>query len=234
MITIRRSEERGHARHGWLDARHTFSFAGYHDPAWVHFGPLRVLNQDRIEAGEGFGTHPHDNMEIVTYVLEGELEHKDSMGNGSRIVPGEVQYMAAGTGVTHSEFNPSKENPLHLLQMWVFPAERNTEPRYGQKAFPEEERRGKLRLVASPDGAEGSIRIGQDARLFAGLFSEGERDTLELGAGRGAWLHVATGSIELNGQRLNPGDGAAIREEERLELAGVDDANVVLWDLPKQ
>ena len=234
MITIRKSEDRGHADHGWLDARHTFSFAGYHDPSWVHFGPLRVLNQDRIGAGEGFGTHPHDNMEIVTYVLEGELEHKDSMGNGSRIKPGEVQYMSAGTGVTHSEFNPSPDDPLHLLQMWVFPREQGNQPRYGQKFFPEEERRGKLRLVASPDGAEGSIEIGQEARLYAGLFQEGERDSLQLDPGRGAWLHVATGSVELNGMRLNPGDGAAVQGEERLEISGLDDANVVLWELPKQ
>jgi redox-sensitive bicupin YhaK (pirin superfamily) len=232
MITIRKSEERGHANHGWLDAYHTFSFASYHDPDFLHFGPLRVLNQDRVDAGQGFPTHAHDNMEIVTYVLEGALEHKDSMGNGSQMRPGDVQYMAAGTGVTHSEYNPSSDEGLHLLQMWVVPKEQGTTPRYEQKAFPPEELRGNLRLVVSPDGAEGSLTIGQDACLYAGKFTEGEHAELALASGRIAWLHVARGTVSLNGKELGPGDGAAIRDEARLSIDGADDAELVLWDLP--
>jgi len=232
MITIRKSEERGHANHGWLDAYHTFSFASYHNPDFMHFGPLRVLNQDRVAAGQGFPTHAHDNMEIVTYVLEGVLEHKDSMGNGSQIRPGEVQFMSAGTGVTHSEFNASSDEGLHLLQMWVFPLEQGMTPRYEQKAFPAEELRGSLRLVVSPDGADGSVTIGQDARLYAGKLAEGERAELPLAEGRIAWLHVARGHVNLNGGDLAPGDGAAIREEALLAIEGKGDAEVVLWDLP--
>jgi redox-sensitive bicupin YhaK (pirin superfamily) len=234
MIQIRRSAERGHADHGWLDTYHTFSFAGYHDPDFVHFGPLRVLNQDRVKPGQGFGTHGHEDMEIVSYVLEGVMEHKDSMGNGSQMRPGDVQLMSAGTGVMHSEFNASAEDGLHFLQMWVFPRERGTEPRYEQKAFTEEERRGGLRLVVSPDGAQGSLTIGQDARLFAGLLDVGERLEHDLGEGRAAWLHVARGSVRLNGTELAPGDGAAIRGEGRLELVGLDPAELVLWELPAE
>jgi redox-sensitive bicupin YhaK (pirin superfamily) len=232
MITIRRAHERGHADHGWLDTFHTFSFAGYHDPDWVHFGPLRVINQDRVAPGQGFGTHGHQDMEIVSYVLEGVLAHKDSMGNGSQMRPGDVQLMSAGTGVTHSEFNDSHDEGLHFLQMWVFPERRGTKPRYEQRAFPTEQRQGRLRLVVSPDGSDGSLTIGQDVRLYAGLLASGESTEHALPAGRDAWLHVARGRIELNGQDLGPGDGAGIREEARLSLRGVEDAEIVLWDLP--
>lgn len=232
MITVRRSAERGHADHGWLDAYHTFSFAGYHDPEFVHFGPLRVINQDRVAPGRGFGTHGHENMEIVTYMLEGALEHRDSMGNGSQMRPGEVQLMSAGSGVTHSEFNASSDEPLHLLQMWVFPRHDGTPPRYEQRAFAESERRGRLRLVVSPDGAQGSLTIDQDARLFAGLFDAGEAAEHALPNGRTAWIHVARGRVRVNDVELGPGDGAAIEDEASLLVTGLDDAELVLWDLP--
>lgn len=232
-MKIRRSEERGHANHGWLDAHHTFSFAEYQDPEWVQFETLRVINQDRIQPSMGFGTHGHRDMEIVTYVLDGVLEHKDSMGNGSRIHPGEVQYMSAGSGVTHSEFNGSTEEPAHLLQMWVHPSENGTQPRYDQRTYPVEGRRGRLQQVASPDGAEGSIPIGQDARLFIGLFDDGERFTHELAPERSAWVHVARGRVRVNGEELGPGDGAGLREAGGIELEGVEGAELVLWDLAK-
>jgi len=232
MIHIRRSEDRGHAHHGWLDARFTFSFADYYDPEWMHFGPLRVINQDRIQPAQGFGTHGHKDMEIVTYVLDGVLEHKDSMGNGSQIRPGEVQFMSAGTGVTHSEFNGSKTELLHLLQMWVLPREVGTPPRYEQKTFSEEQRRRELCLVVSPDGQDGSLTIGQDVKLYAALLAADDRRTHNLAPGRMAWLHVARGRLKLNGQELGPGDGAGIRAESQLELQGIEDAELVLWDLP--
>lgn len=233
MIQIRKSDERGHAQHGWLDAYHTFSFAGYHAPEQMGFGPLRVLNQDRIAAGQGFGMHSHRDMEIVTYVLEGVLEHRDDMGNGSQIRNGEVQLMSAGSGVQHSEFNPSGDQVLHLLQMWVLPAQQRTTPRYAQKAFPSTERRGKLQLVVSPDGAQGSLLIGQDARLYAGLFGPGEAAQHELGQ-RSAWLHVASGSLSLNGIELHAGDGAAIQSEAQLFLEGIEESEIVLWDFAMQ
>ena len=233
MIQIRKSEDRGHAQHGWLDAKHSFSFAGYHDPGHMGFGPLRVLNQDHIAAGKGFGTHPHRDMEIVTYVLEGVLEHKDDMGNGSQMRNGEVQLMSAGSGVQHSEFNPSPEQGLHLLQMWIMPTQQGTQPRYAQKTFPSAERRGKLRLVVSPDEAQGSLRIGQDARMFAGLFGPGEAAKHSLGQ-RGAWLHVASGSLNLNGIELHAGDGAAIQSEAQLSLEGIEESEIVLWDFAMQ
>ncbi len=231
MIHVRRSEERGHAEHGWLDTYHTFSFADYHDPDWTQFGSLRVINQDRVAAGQGFGTHGHRDMEIVTWVLEGMLEHKDSMGTGSRMRPGEVQLMSAGSGVTHSEFNASPSDPLHLLQMWVFPRSHGTQPRYEQKAFPADERLGRLRLVVSPDGADGSLTIDQDARLFVGTLCQGDRVEHALGADRAAWLHVATGRVRLGDVELGPGDGAGLREERALVLEGVEDAELVLWEL---
>jgi redox-sensitive bicupin YhaK (pirin superfamily) len=232
MITVRRSEERGHANHGWLDTYHTFSFADYHDPDHMHFGPLRVINQDRVEAGRGFGTHGHKDMEIVSYVLDGVLEHEDSMGNGSQMRPGDVQIMSAGSGVTHSEFNGSPDEDLHFLQMWIFPRTKDTEPRYEQKAFPDEERRGRLRLVVSPDGDEGSLTIDQDVRLYAGLLGSAEEARHELAADRAAWLHVARGRLEVNGTELGPGDGAAIRDESAVVVHGREDAELVLWDLP--
>lgn len=233
MITLRRSSARGHADHGWLDTHHTFSFANYYDPDFTHFGVLRVINQDRVAPARGFGTHGHRDMEIVSYVLDGVLEHKDSMGNGSQMRPGDVQLMSAGSGVTHSEFNASPSAPLHFLQMWVFPRQTHTVPRYEQKAFGVEERSGRLRLVVSPDGAQGSLTIDQDARLYAGLFDAGQRTRHELAAARSAWLHVARGRVRLNGQELGPGDGAAIQDERELVLEGLEAAEVVLWELPR-
>jgi redox-sensitive bicupin YhaK (pirin superfamily) len=232
VIQVRRAQERGHAEHGWLDAQHTFSFADYLDPDFMGFSVLRVLNQDRIRPGRGFPRHGHRDMEIVTYVLEGALEHEDSMGNRSRILPGEVQLMSAGTGVLHSEFNASRDAPLHLLQMWVIPSRQGTAPRYEQKAFPVEERRGRLRLVVAPDGSAGALTIDQDARLFTGLLHGPERILHRLDAGRVAWLHVARGSVRLNGRALEPEDGAAIADEELLTLENGADAELVLWDLP--
>ncbi len=232
MITIRKSEERGHFDHGWLDTYHTFSFAGYHDPSHMGFSKLRVINQDRVQPGKGFGTHGHGDMEIISLVLEGVLEHKDSMGNGSRIRPGEVQFMSAGSGVTHSEFNGSDREVVHFLQMWILPARTGTPPRYDQKSFPEEERRGRLRLMVSRDGREGSIIIGQDASLYGGLLPPGRKIEHAVAPRRSAWLHVATGRLRLNDSSLGPGDGAAIRNEERIALTGVEDAELVLFDLP--
>lgn len=232
MITIRRSEARGHADHGWLKSHHTFSFANYRDPEFMGFSVLRVVNQDRVAAEKGFGTHGHRDMEIVSYVLDGVLAHKDSMGNGSEMRPGEVQIMSAGTGVEHSEFNASDQE-LHFLQMWVLPAESGTAPRYGQKAFDRSERQGTLRLVVSPDGEGGSLKIGQDARLYAGLLTGAEVAALTLDADRCAWVHVARGSLELNGHLLGPGDGAAVELEAELTLSGGEDAEFVIWDLPQ-
>ncbi|MEQ8765506.1 MAG: pirin family protein [Planctomycetota bacterium] len=231
MIRIRRSQQRGHADLGWLDTRYTFSFADYHDPDHVQFGPLRVINQDRIAPGAGFPTHGHRDMEIVTYVLEGAVAHKDSMGNGSEIRAGEVQIMSAGRGVTHSEFNASETEPLHLLQMWVFPRKKSTEPRYGQKQF-SDELSGKLRVVVSGDGRDGSLQIDQDVRLFASRLEPGQQVAHDLEDGRLAWLHVATGAVTLNGEELREGDGAAIEDESRLEIEGREGADLVLWDLP--
>lgn len=234
MITLRAASDRGHADHGWLDARHTFSFADYHDPEHMGFSVLRVLNQDRVAPSRGFGTHPHRDMEIVTYVLSGALEHKDSMGNGSIILPGEVQFMSAGRGVQHSERNASTEMVTELLQMWILPAERGLTPRYDQKRFPPDEMHGAWRCVVSPDARDGSILIGQDASLFVARFAEGQQAELRLNAGRRAWLHVAAGSIQLNGLDLGPGDGAAIEDEALLKVVGTSSelSNVVLWDLP--
>ncbi|MFL5264693.1 MAG: pirin family protein [Anaeromyxobacteraceae bacterium] len=233
MITIRRAGERGHADHGWLDTRHTFSFADYHDPQHMGFRALRVINEDRVKAGQGFGTHGHRDMEIISYVLEGELGHKDSMGTGSTIRPGEVQRMSAGTGVRHSEMNASRDRPVHFLQIWILPDRDGHAPGYEQKAFPEADRRGKLRLAASPDGAEGSVTIHQDARLYLGLLAEGERARHALAPGRHAYVHVARGEVSLNGQPLAAGDGAALSGEAAVELAGrgKEPADVLVFDL---
>lgn len=217
---------------GWLDAHYTFSFAGYHDPEHMGFSKLRVLNQDLIHPGQGFPTHSHRDMEIVTYVLEGLLEHKDSMGNGSQIRPGEVQLMSAGTGVKHSEFNASPTAYLHLLQMWVLPGEKGTRPRYEQRAFPEQERQDQLRLVVSPNGADDSLRIGQDVRLYAGLLRPGGQIEFHPPEGRSGWLHVARGNLLVNGHFLSQGDGAAIQDEAMLQFEGRQDAELVLFDLP--
>ena len=232
MITLRRSADRGHADHGWLDARHTFSFASYFDPEFMQWGSLRVLNQDRIQGGGGFPRHPHQDMEIVTVVLEGELRHGDSMGNGSVIRPGDVQYMSAGTGVTHSEFNASEDEPLHLLQMWVVPARPGGEPRYDQRHFTPAERQGRLALAAGPasETSPAPITIGQDARLFLGTFDASEAADLPL-TGRRAWVHVASGAVRVNGHDLGPGDGAGLVDEAGLRLEGVERAEVVVWDL---
>jgi hypothetical protein len=231
MIDIRRSQERGHANHGWLNTYFTFSFADYYDPKHVQFRTLRVLNDDRIAAGAGFPEHPHRDMEIITYVLEGGLAHRDSMGNGSVIRPGDVQYMSAGTGVTHSEFNASKSEPARLLQIWMLPEKKGLKPVYGQKNFAESEKRGKLRLVASPDGRDGSVTIRQDNELYATVLGKGESVRHELKPDRHAYVQVARGSVKLNGKELQEGDGAAISEEKDIELMGVKDAEVLLFDL---
>ena len=231
MITLRPSHERGHADHGWLDAYHTFSFADYHDPAHMHFGDLRVLNQDRVAPGMGFPPHGHRDMEIVTWVLSGALQHKDSMGNGSIIRPGEAQFMSAASGVQHSEFNASKSETLHLLQMWVFPTERGGTPRYDQRTVSPEARRDRFALAVSPDGAEGSMRIGADAKLWVADLAPGARTALDLDPTRRAWLHVATGRVRLGALELGPGDGAGLVGERGLELEGLEQAQLVLWDL---
>lgn len=231
MIDIRKSQERGHFSHGWLDTYFTFSFADYYDPKHVQFRTLRVLNDDRVAPGEGFPTHPHRDMEIVTYVLDGALEHRDSMGTGSVIRPGDVQYMSAGSGVTHSEFNASKTESVHLLQIWMFPEEQGLKPVYGQKTFSEEEKRGRLRLLASPDGRDASVKIRQDNELYATLLSKGEAVKHELKPERHAYVQVARGSVKLNGTKLEEGDGAAISKEKAVELIGVDNAEVLLFDL---
>jgi redox-sensitive bicupin YhaK (pirin superfamily) len=231
MINVRRSNERGHADHGWLNTRFTFSFADYYDPKHVQFRTLRVMNDDRVAGGGGFPMHPHRDMEIVTYVLEGTLEHRDSMGNGSVIKPGDIQYMSAGTGVTHSEFNASETEPVHLYQIWMFPEKQGLKPAYDQKNFTEAEKRGKLRLVASPDGREGSVTIRQDNELYATVLGKGESVKHELKPERHAYVQVARGSVTLNGKELSEGDGAAISAETSLKLVGVNDAEVLLFDL---
>jgi quercetin 2,3-dioxygenase len=231
MIRIHKSEQRGHADHGWLDSRFTFSFADYYDPEHIHFRTLRVMNDDRIAGGGGFPTHPHRDMEIVTYVLEGALEHKDSMGTGSVIRPGDVQYMSAGTGVAHSEFNASNKEPVHMYQIWMFPDKKNYAPTYDQKHFSAEEKRGKLRLVVSPDGREGSVKIRQDNELYATVLESGETVRHEIQPERHAYVQVARGSVKLNGQELKMGDGAAISAEKSVELTGINDAEVLLFDL---
>jgi redox-sensitive bicupin YhaK (pirin superfamily) len=231
MINIRKSNERGRANHGWLDTHFTFSFADYFDPEHVQFRTLRVMNDDRVAGGGGFPMHPHRDMEIVTYVLEGALEHRDSMGNGSVIKPGDVQYMSAGSGVTHSEFNPSKTEPVHLYQIWMLPEKKGLKPAYDQKNFSETEKRGKLRLLASPDGRDGSLKIRQDNELYATVLGKGDSVKHALKPERHAYVQVARGSVELNGQQLAEGDGAAISAEKAVELTGVRDSEVLLFDL---
>jgi quercetin 2,3-dioxygenase len=231
MITIRKSDDRGRANHGWLDTHFTFSFADYFDPEHVQFRTLRVMNDDRVAGGGGFPMHPHRDMEIVTYVLEGALEHRDSMGNDSVIKPGDIQYMSAGTGVTHSEANASKSEPVHLYQIWMMPAKKGHKPAYDQKNFTEAEKRGKLRLVASPNGREGSVKIRQDNELYATVLGAGESVKHALKPDRHAYVQVARGSVKLNGKPLETGDGAAISAEKALELTGVKDAEVLLFDL---
>jgi redox-sensitive bicupin YhaK (pirin superfamily) len=231
MMAIRKSDDRGHADHGWLNTRFSFSFADYYDPKHDHFRTLRVMNDDRIAGGGGFPTHPHRDMEIVTYVLEGALAHQDSMGNGSVIRPGDVQYMSAGTGVAHSEFNASDKETVHLYQIWMFPDKQNYTPAYDQKHFSAADKRGKLRLLVSPDGREGSVKIRQDNELYATVLAPGETVKHTLKSDRHAYVQVARGSVELNGKTLETGDGAAISAEKAVELTGVKDAEVLLFDL---
>jgi len=232
MIEIRRGEDRGHADHGWLRSYHSFSFADYHDPRHVQFGPLRVINEDRVVPGAGFGTHGHRDMEIISYVLDGELAHKDSTGTSSTIRPGDVQRMSAGRGVLHSEFNDSHERPVHFLQIWILPDVTGIPPEYEEKRFGADEKRGRLRLIASPHGDDGSLRIHQDARVYAGLFDGAERAALEVAPGRRVYLHVARGNIIANGASLAAGDALKLTGVTTLRLTDGVGAEVLAFDLP--
>ena len=231
MITIRKSQDRGYADHGWLRSHHSFSFAGYYNPAHMGWGNLRVINEDRIEAGSGFGKHGHRNMEIISYVLSGELAHQDSMGNIKGIPPGDVQRMSAGTGVTHSEFNHAKGQTTHFLQIWIEPDVTGIAPSYEQKTIPESQKRGALRLVASPDGAQDSVILHADAALYSGLFDGDERAELALNPARKAYVHLVRGVLEVNGLRLGAGDALMLEDENRITLAKGSDAEVVVFDL---
>jgi len=232
MITLRKSQERGHAQHGWLDTYHTFSFADYHDPRHMGFRSLRVINEDRVEAGQGFGTHGHNDMEIITYVLEGALEHKDSMGNVGVIRPREVQRMSAGTGVRHSEYNHSKSEPVHLLQIWILPERRGIEPSYEESRFSEQDLRGKLKPIAARSPQDGAVKINQDASIFAALLGAGESVSHSIAKGRGAWLQVMRGKVKVNGLELASGDGAAIEQEPELRIEGAEaGSEFLLFDL---
>jgi len=232
MLTLRKATDRGHANHGWLDTWHSFSFADYQDPEHVSFGPLRVINEDWVQPGAGFPTHGHRDMEIVTYVLEGALAHKDSMGNGSSIVPGDVQRMSAGKGVLHSEHNHARDTVTHLLQIWIHPAATGIEPGYEQRRFEAAEKRGRLRVIASPDGRDGSVTIHQDATIHAGLIDGAERAALSLSPGRRAYVHVARGRLTVNGQPLGAGDGLKAEHEPQITLENGSDAEVLVFDLP--
>ncbi|MBD7988216.1 pirin family protein [Luteimonas sp. Sa2BVA3] len=233
MITLRPASERGHANHGWLDSWHSFSFAGYHDPRHVHWGPLRVINEDRVAAGQGFGAHSHRDMEIISYVLDGSLAHEDSMGNAASIVPGEVQRMSAGTGVTHSEYNHEADRTTHFLQIWIIPDRQGVTPGYEQKAYSEAGKRGRLRLVASPDGADGSVRMHQDARMYAGLFDADERAVLDIAPGRLAYVHMARGKAVVNGHALSAGDALLYADEPQVEIERGEGAEILVFDLPR-
>ena len=232
MITIRPSKQRGGGGdHGWLNTRHSFSFDTYYDPRFMGFRSLRVINEDVVQPGHGFPMHPHRDMEIITYVLEGALEHQDSLGTGSVIRPGDGQRMSAGKGIRHSEKNPSLSDPAHLLQIWILPERPGLEPSYEQKAFPEEEKRGKLRLIAAPGGEDDSVTIHQDAKLYVSLLEPGEEVSHQLGKGRHAWLQVAKGTVDLDGNSLTQGDGAAISNEQKLSVKGLESAEILLFDL---
>jgi len=230
-MTIRRADERGVAEHGWLHSRHTFSFAGYYDPNHMGYRTLRVINDDRVEPGEGFGTHPHSDMEIISYVVDGALEHKDSMGNGSIIRPGDIQRMSAGSGVTHSEFNPLKDEAAHFLQIWIEPDRRGIEPDYEQKTYTVAEKTNILRLVVSPDGRDGSVRINQDVRMHASRLKPGAEVSKTFSPERYVWVQVITGKISLNGETLETGDGAALDTPDRLTFTGIEEAEVLVFDL---
>jgi redox-sensitive bicupin YhaK (pirin superfamily) len=232
MNEIIRSSQRGYADHGWLKSFHSFSFADYFNPKRVEFGPLRVINEDRVDAGQGFGTHAHRDMEIISYVLSGELAHKDSMGNGSTIRPGDVQRMSAGSGVRHSEFNPSADQPAHFLQIWIQPNATGIQPSYEEKRFGTKDKRGRLRLIASPDSADGSVLIHQDARVYAGLFEGPEAATLEIASGRRAYVHVARGALVVNGNALEAGDALQVTDAAKVTLQSGKDAEVIVFDLP--
>ena len=234
MITLRPARERGHANHGWLDSWHSFSFANYFDDKHVHWGPLRVINEDKVAAGQGIGQHGHRDMEIISYVLEGALGHKDSMGNSSSIVPGDVQRMSAGTGVQHSEFNYSQDGTTHFLQIWIIPDQQGVAPSYEERKFSAEEKQGRLRLVASPDGADGSVSIHQDARLYAGLFDGDEQAQLTLAEGRLGYVHVARGEVEVNGRALAAGDALLYDGEPLVTVRAGRSAEVLVFDLPRQ
>ena len=232
MLTIRKSDERGASKLGWLDGRHTFSFGEYHDPRHLHFRTLRVINDDRVAPGGGFPTHPHRDMEIITYVISGALEHKDSTGGGGVIRPGDVQMMSAGSGVTHSEFNHSKSEPVRLLQIWIFPERKGLEPGYDQRNFTEAERSGTLRPIVTPDGRDGSMVIRQDASIYAGLLASGERVEHAIEDGRGVWVQVAVGGVTVNGQTLAEGDGLAVEGEPAIEIVGTEGrSEVLVFDL---
>ena len=231
MLTLRRAEERGRADFGWLDSRHSFSFGHYFDPKHMGFGPLRVINDDRVVGGGGFPTHPHADMEIITYVLDGGLEHRDSLGTGSVVRPGDVQRMSAGSGVRHSEFNASKTDPVHFLQIWIVPEKRGLEPSYEQKTFSDADKRGRLRLIGSHDGREGSVTIHQDVDLYATVLAEGQTVRHGLRDGRAAWVQVARGTAMLNGEQLYPGDGVAVGIADTLELTGTSESEILVFDM---
>jgi redox-sensitive bicupin YhaK (pirin superfamily) len=231
MITIRNAEDRGHFDFGWLNTYHTFSFGDYYDPKHTRFGTLRVINEDFVQPGHGFPTHGHRDMEIVTYILKGALQHRDSMGTGSIIRRGDAQRMSAGTGVTHSEANPSSDEPVHLLQIWIFPREQGTQPDYEEKKFSDDEKRNRLRLIVSSDGSEGSVRIHQDAKIFASLLDPGQQVEHALADGRDAWLQVAAGSVNVNDNPLKQGDGAGIRKESKITITATETAEILLFDL---
>jgi redox-sensitive bicupin YhaK (pirin superfamily) len=231
MITILKAEERGHFDFGWLSTYHSFSFGDYYDPKYTRFRTLRVINEDFVQPGHGFPTHGHRDMEIVTYILQGALEHRDSMGTGSIIRRGDAQRMSAGTGVTHSEANPSPDEPVHLLQIWIFPSEQDLQPEYEEKKFSDDEKRNKLRLIVSPDGSDGSVKIHQDAKIYASLLDDREEVVHSLEEGRSAWLQVAAGSVRLNDVALKQGDGAAVSQESRVRIGAEGPAEVLLFDL---
>ena len=230
-LKVRKSEERGRANFGWLDSKHSFSFGHYHDPKHMGFGPLRVINDDRVAPGGGFPTHPHSDMEIISYVLEGALEHKDSLGTGSVIRPGDVQRMSAGSGIRHSEFNASKTDPVHFLQIWIIPEKKGIAPGYEQKAFPDAEKRGRLRLIGSRDGRDGPLAVPPDVGLYATPLVQGDAGEHTIGPGRGGWVQVARGSVSLNGETLREGDGVAVSTSGNLRIAGLGEAEVLLFDM---